>query len=178
MLCFKIKWRFLCTCIQHNQLFFARMSSKNDCRWMPSTRYKTSFIISLDWRRDDYPFEVEEPDKKSGRRGKGDYASYLQFMKNQLTELLTNYGSIAGILVWWPWDQTAPEGEQNRTSRMEQIWWNWLTTYNHNVEPTATIIAFLAFRMFSFRKTKAGLNFQQPCDYRVLLSLIKLIIIC
>ncbi|WP_369676670.1 alpha-L-fucosidase, partial [Enterococcus faecium] len=51
----------------------------------------------LDWRRDDYPFETGRTGQKSGRKGKGDYASYLQFMKNQLTELLTNYGTIAGI---------------------------------------------------------------------------------
>ena len=45
--------------------------------------------------------------KGTGRKGKGDYASYLQFMKTQLTELLTNYGPIGGIWLDGHWDQTA-----------------------------------------------------------------------
>ncbi len=51
----------------------------------------------LDWYREDYPHETGRTGQKSDRKGHGDYASYLQFMKNQLTELLTNYGEIGGI---------------------------------------------------------------------------------
>jgi alpha-L-fucosidase len=47
-----------------------------------------------------------EPAKVPGERAKGNYASYLQFMKNQLTELLTNYGEIMCIWFDGHWDQT------------------------------------------------------------------------
>ena len=36
----------------------------------------------LDWRREDYPHETGRTGQYSGRKGKGDYASYLAFMKN------------------------------------------------------------------------------------------------
>ncbi len=48
----------------------------------------------LDWGREDYPHETGKTGQGTGRTGHGDYASYLQFMKNQLTELLPNYGTI------------------------------------------------------------------------------------
>ena len=50
------------------------------------------YYSTLDWYRSDYPFETGRTGKGTGRTGKGDYASYLQFMKNQLTELLTTCG--------------------------------------------------------------------------------------
>src|SRR6478609_9471259 len=73
----------------------------------------------LDWRREDYPHETGRTGQKSGRTGKGDYPHYLQFMKNQLTELLTNYGEIAGIWFDGHWDQTAKEGAADRSSRID-----------------------------------------------------------
>ncbi len=73
----------------------------------------------LDWRREDYPHETGRTGQFSGRTGKGDYASYLQFMKNQLTELLTNYGEIDGIWFDGYWDQTAPEGSADRSSKID-----------------------------------------------------------
>lgn len=126
----------------------------------------------LDWRRDDYPFETGRTGQKSGRKGKGDYASYLQFMKNQLTELLTNYGSIAGIWFDGHWDQTAPEGEQNRTSRID---WKYDEIYSliHKLQPQCLIgnnhhlepFAGEDFQMFEKDlpgENKGGLSFQQP----------------
>ena len=53
---------------------------------------KLGFYYSiLDWSRDDYPYETGRTGKQSGRTVKSNYDSYLKFMKNQLTELLTNY---------------------------------------------------------------------------------------
>ena len=81
---------------------------------------KIFFYYSLlDWRREDYPHETGRTGQGTGRKGKGDYASYLQFMKNQLTELLTNYGEVAGIWFDGHWDQTNPEGDKDRTSRID-----------------------------------------------------------
>ena len=57
----------------------------------------------IDWTREDYP---------SGRTGlttgrnldHTDYEAYRMFMKNQLTELLTNYGDVAAIWFDGVWD--------------------------------------------------------------------------
>ena len=68
----------------------------------------------LDWSRTDYPYETGRTGQGTGRTGKSDYAHYLQFMKDQLTELLTNYGEIAGVWFDGYWDQTAPEGSAAR----------------------------------------------------------------
>ena len=125
----------------------------------------------LDWRRDDYPHETGRTGQFSGRKGKGDYASYLQFMKNQLTELLTNYGEIGGIWFDGHWDQTAPEGEKDRSSRID--WkYNEIYTLIHKLQPQCMIgnnhhltpFAGEDFQMFERDlpgENKSGLSFQE-----------------
>lgn len=56
----------------------------------------------LDWFQDDY-YPRGSTGQASGRPDKGDFNKYLDFMDGQLTELLTNYGEIAGIWFdgWW-----------------------------------------------------------------------------
>ena len=125
----------------------------------------------LDWRREDYPHETGRTGQKSGRTGKGDYASYLQFMKNQLTELLTNYGEIGGIWFDGHWDQTAPEGEKDRSSRIN---WHYDEIYGliHKLQPQCMIgnnhhltpLAGEDFQMFERDlpgENKSGLSFQE-----------------
>ena len=58
---------------------------------------KLHFYYShLDWAREDYPWG--RTGQGTGRsNSKGDWKSYYQFMNNQLTELLTNYGPIGAI---------------------------------------------------------------------------------
>lgn len=92
----------------------------------------------LDWRREDYPHETGRTGQKSGRTGQGDYAHYLQFMKNQLTELLTHYGEIGGIWFDGHWDQTAPEGAKDRSSRID---WHYNEIYGliHKLQPQCMI---------------------------------------
>ena len=65
---------------------------------------KLHFYYShLDWRRDDYP--VNNSGRGTGRpKGKENWKSYYQFMNNQLTELLTNYGPIGAIWFDGVWD--------------------------------------------------------------------------
>ena len=60
------------------------------------------YYSHLDWYRDDY-FPRGRTGQFSGRPAKGDWNKYLHFMDAQLTELLTNYGEIAGIWFdgWW-----------------------------------------------------------------------------
>lgn len=133
---------------------------------------KLFFYYSLlDWRREDYPHQTGRTGQKTGRTGKGDYAHYLQFMKNQLTELLTNYGEIAGIWFDGHWDQTAPEGETDRTSRID---WRYDELYGliHRLQPQCLIgnnhhltpFAGEDFQMFERDlpgENKSGLSYQK-----------------
>lgn len=82
----------------------------------------------LDWYRDDYPHETGRTGKKTGRAGQGNYDSYFRFMKTQLSELLTNYGPVAGIWLDGHWDQTAEEGATDRSSRID---WRYDELYAH-----------------------------------------------
>jgi alpha-L-fucosidase len=92
----------------------------------------------LDWSREDYPRETGRTGQFAGRTQKSDYASYLQFMKNQLTELLTNYGDIMSIWFDGHWDQTNAEGETNLPSRVN---WHYDEIYSliHQLQPKCLI---------------------------------------
>lgn len=66
------------------------------------------YYSHLDWHRTDYP--LGRTGRKLGRPTQGqDYDSYLKFMKQQLTELLTGYGKIDCIWFdgWWDHDSDA-----------------------------------------------------------------------
>ena len=65
---------------------------------------KLHFYYShLDWKREDYP--IGSTGKGTGRpKGKENWDTYYQFMNNQLTELLTNYGPIGAIWFDGVWD--------------------------------------------------------------------------
>ena len=128
------------------------------------------YYSTLDWSRADYPYETGRTGQKAGRTQKSNYASYLQFMKNQLTELLTNYGPISCIWFDGHWDQTNPEGSADRSSRID---WKYNEIYeliqklqpkcmignNHHLDP----INGEDFQMFEQDlpgQNTAGLNFQ------------------
>jgi len=128
----------------------------------------------LDWHREDYPHETGRTGQKTGRTGKGDYAHYLQFMENQLTELLTNYGEIAGIWFDGHWDQTNPEGQKDRASRID---WRYDEIYSliHRLQPQCMIgnnhhltpFPGEDFQMFERDlpgENKSGLSFQKASD--------------
>lgn len=66
---------------------------------------KLFFYYSLlDWHRDDY-FPRGKTGKGIAGRGQGNWSNYIAFMKAQLTELLTNYGEVAGIWFDGKWDR-------------------------------------------------------------------------
>ena len=128
----------------------------------------------LDWSREDYPHETGRTGHGTGRKGKGDYASYLQFMKNQLTELLTNYGTIGGIWFDGYWDQTPPEGAADRSSRIN---WHLDEIYGliHKLQPQCLIgnnhhltpFPGEDFQMFEKDlpgQNNSGLSFQKASD--------------
>jgi alpha-L-fucosidase len=96
------------------------------------------YYSTLDWSRDDYPYETGRTGQKSGRTAKSNYDSYLKFMKAQLTELLTNYGDISCIWFDGHWDQTNPEGSKDRSSRID---WKYDEIYSliHKLQPACMI---------------------------------------
>jgi len=125
----------------------------------------------LDWYREDYPHETGRTGQGTGRKGQGNYESYLQFMKKQLTELLTNYGEISGVWFDGYWDQTAPEGSADRTPRIN---WKLDEIYGliHKLQPQCLIgnnhhlspLPGEDFQMFEQDlpgENKSGLSFQE-----------------
>lgn len=129
------------------------------------------YYSTLDWYRSDYPYETGRTGKGTGRTKKSDYASYLSFMKKQLTELLTNYGEIMSIWFDGHWDQTNPEGNADRTSRID---WKYNEIYKliHSLQPQCMIgnnhhldpFPGEDFQMFERDlpgENKSGLSFQQ-----------------
>ena len=56
----------------------------------------------LDWIRPDYP--VGRTGLNTGRKLQPDYPHYMQFMKNQVRELLTNYPNVEGLWFDGYWD--------------------------------------------------------------------------
>lgn len=69
------------------------------------------YYSQLDWYRDDYFPRGRTGNGISGR-GEGDWNNYIDFMKAQLTELLTNYGEIGGIWFDGQWDQHEWDGKR------------------------------------------------------------------
>ncbi len=128
----------------------------------------------LDWRRDDYQYWTGRTGQGTGRTVHGKWEDYIQFMKNQLTELLTNYGEIGGIWFDGYWDQTAPEGAADRSPRLDwhsaeiyalihQLQPQCLVGNNHHLTP----FAGEDFQMFEKDlpgENKSGLSFQKPSD--------------
>ena len=128
----------------------------------------------LDWRRDDYSYWTGRTGQGTGRTVHGDWNNYIKFMENQLTELLTNYGKIDGIWFDGYWDQTAPEGAQDRTPRID---WHLPEIYAliHKLQPACLIgnnhhlspLPGEDFQMFEKDlpgQNKSGLSFQKPSD--------------
>lgn len=128
----------------------------------------------LDWYRSDYPYETGRTGKGTGRTEHSNYASYLLFMKNQLTELFTNYGEIMSIWLDGHWDQTNAEGHADRTSRID---WKYNEIYSliHQLQPACLIgnnhhlspLPGEDYQMFERDlpgQNKYGLSFQEASD--------------
>jgi len=81
---------------------------------------KVGFYYSLlDWHHPDYTMDdvhplvqVDTSQANYNRLNKGrDMAKYRQYMRNQITELLTNYGKIDVLWLDWSWDKGAKRGK-------------------------------------------------------------------
>src|SRR6185503_17150280 len=72
-----------------------------------------------DWHHPDYTMDdvhplvqVDTSQANYNRLNKGrDMAKYRQYMRNQITELLTNYGKIDVLWLDWSWDKGAKRGK-------------------------------------------------------------------
>ena len=68
----------------------------------------------LDWHHPDY-YPLGRTGHASGRPPGGDFNRYLDYMDAQLTELLTNYGDVAGIWFDGMWDKPNADWRLRRT---------------------------------------------------------------
>ena len=62
------------------------------------------YYSHIDWTREDY-YPIGKTGRGTGRKKHGEWKTYYEFMNNQLTELLTNYGKIGAIWFDGVWDQ-------------------------------------------------------------------------
>lgn len=63
------------------------------------------YYSHLDWGREDY-YPLGRTGLGTGRTKHGEWKTYYEFMNNQITELLTNYGNVRAIWFdgWWDHD--------------------------------------------------------------------------
>lgn len=92
----------------------------------------------LDWRRDDYAYWTGNTGHGTGRTVHGNWEDYIRFMKNQLTELLTNYGEVAGIWFDGYWDQLSNDDHDNPKPRVD---WHFREIYDliHKLQPQCLV---------------------------------------
>ncbi len=84
---------------------------------------KVGFYYSLlDWHHPDYTMDDAHPlmqvnhsEADYERLNKGrDMAKYRQYMRNQITELLTNYGKIDVLWLDWSWGKDSKHGKRDQ----------------------------------------------------------------
>lgn len=94
------------------------------------------YYSQLDWARNDY-FPLGRTGGGVGRTEQGKWETYHSFMKNQLTELLTNYGEIGAIWFDGMWDQPANFNWQMRDiyDHIHSIQPGCLVINNHHLAP-------------------------------------------
>ena len=114
--------KYICFTTRHHDGFSMFNSRYSDFNIVQATPFKRDIVKELvdechkqginvhfyysllDWRREDY-YPLGNSGHGTGRTEHGDFKTYHQFMKDQLSELLTNYGKIDAIWFDGEWDQ-------------------------------------------------------------------------
>lgn len=116
--------KYICFTTRHHDGFSMFDSKYTDYNIVKATPFKRDIVKELadechkqgikihfyyshiDWYRDDY-YPLGRTGHGTGRTTHGEWKTYYQFMNNQLTELLTNYGPVGAIWFdgWWDQDQ-------------------------------------------------------------------------
>lgn len=114
--------KYVCFTTRHHDGFSMFDSKFTDYNLVEATPFKRDIVKELadechkqginvhfyysliDWYRDDY-YPLGRTGLGTGRTTHGEWKTYKQFMKNQLTELLTNYGKVGAIWFDGQWDQ-------------------------------------------------------------------------
>ena len=90
----------------------------------------------LDWHHPDYFPRGETGGNYTGRPESGDMNKYLDYMDAQLTELLTNYGDVAGIWFDGMWDKRNADWRLEKTYKLiHQLQPGALVGSNHHRAP-------------------------------------------
>uniref|UniRef100_A0AB33JTL7 alpha-L-fucosidase n=4 Tax=unclassified Prevotella TaxID=2638335 RepID=A0AB33JTL7_9BACT len=84
----------------------------------------------LDWIREDYP--IGRTGLHTGRNLTPNYDTYFTFMKNQIREILTNYGKVGAIWLDGYWDHDSDSIPFNW--RMEEFY-----RYIHSIQPSCLV---------------------------------------
>ncbi len=95
---------------------------------------RLNFYYSLlDWGRDDYGFGKKIVD---GAPENTDWNSYISFMKDQLTELLTNYGEIGAIWFDGHWERKSANWHYDEIySHIHKLSPKTMVGNNHHLTP-------------------------------------------
>lgn len=114
--------KYICFTTRHHDGFSMFDTNYSDYNIVKATPFKRDVIKELadechkqgiklhfyyshiDWYRDDY-VPRGRTGLGTGRTTEGEWKNYYQFMNNQLTELLTNYGPVGAIWFDGLWDQ-------------------------------------------------------------------------
>ena len=78
--------------------------------------------------------------KGTGIKGDCNWDAYIQFMKNQLTEILTNYGPIYGIWFDGHWDQVERLGNERNGKQLRAWKYDEIYKLIHDLQPGCMIV--------------------------------------
>ena len=78
--------------------------------------------------------------KGTGLKGECNWDAYIQFMKNQLTEILTNYGPIYGIWFDGHWDQVERLGNERNGKQLRAWKYDEIYKLIHDLQPGCMIV--------------------------------------
>ena len=78
--------------------------------------------------------------KGTGIKGDCNWDAYIQFMKNQLTEILTNYGPIYGIWFDGRWDQVERLGNERNGKQLRAWKYDEIYKLIHDLQPGCMIV--------------------------------------